>query len=90
MFAEGGMGVRIWMTSGQHFGGKGTYLEPSERTTFDDYAFLAFERELVKVFLPVCAFGANPLEEKEEQSGDGERFVQAGEGLDVLIRSVPA
>jgi hypothetical protein len=54
------------MTSGQYFGGKWTYLEPSERTTFDGHAFLVFERELVKVFLPVCAFGADPLEEKEE------------------------
>lgn len=78
------------MTSGQCLEGEWTYLKPSERTAVDDHAFLAFEWELVKVFLPICTFGANPLKKQEEQGGDGKRFVQAGEGLDVLIRSVPA
>jgi hypothetical protein len=51
-------------------------VEPSERTAFDDLAFLVLEGELVKEFLPVCAFGANPFEDEEEQGGDGEGFVE--------------
>lgn len=43
-------------------GCKITYLEPSERTTFDNRAFPVLERELVEVFLPICTFGANPFE----------------------------
>jgi hypothetical protein len=51
-------------------------VKPSERTAFDDLAFLVFEGKLVKEFLSVCAFGAHPFEDQEEQGGDGEGFVE--------------
>lgn len=51
------------------------YLEPSERATFHDDAFLVFEWELLKVFVPVCAFRTDPLENEEEQSRNGKGFV---------------
>jgi hypothetical protein len=67
--------LEISIPTGQYWGSKWTYFKPSERTTLDNHAFLVLERELVKEFLPVCAFGANPFEDEEEQGSDGEGFV---------------
>ena len=51
------------------------YLEPCERATFNDKSLLVLEGELVKVFVPVGAFGTDPFQEEEEQSRDCKRFV---------------
>ena len=54
---------KVWTNTGSTLGCDWTYSKPSERTAFDYHAFLVFKRELVKEFLPIRAFGANPLED---------------------------
>jgi len=43
-----------------------TYLEPGERTTFDDDTLLVLKGKFIKVFLPVGTFGADPFKKEEE------------------------
>jgi hypothetical protein len=54
---------------------KTAYLEPGERATFDNDTLLVLEWKLIKVFLSVGAFGANPFEKEEEQRSDSKRLV---------------
>jgi len=51
------------------------YLEPGERATFDDHSLLVLEGEIMKVLLPVGAFGTDPFEKEEEQSCNGKRLI---------------
>ena len=66
------------------------YLEPGERATLDDDTLLVFEGELIEVLVPISAFGTDPLQEEKEQSCDGERLVETGDRLNVLVGAIPA
>ena len=66
------------------------YLEPGERATFDDYSLLVFEGKLIKVLVPVGTFRTDPFQKKEEESCDGERLIETGDRLNILVGAIPA
>jgi hypothetical protein len=66
------------------------YLEPRERAAFDDDSLLVLERKLIEVLVSIGSFRTDPFQKQKEQSRDGERLVETGDRLNVLVGAVPA